>query len=172
MTTPKAGVAYTFSISLFDVANPGRLKLTPTIATGDFKVSINGGALANLASLPVETPVNSGIVVVSLAGAEVGTKTVVRWLDPGFEWSDGSYFFDAPAYTIDDAARTKQMTEAYAANGVAPTLEEALFMLMQGFLEFTITGTSITTRKIDRSTTAMIHTLNDAVNPTSRTRTT
>jgi hypothetical protein len=104
MSTPKAGVAYSFTVSLFDVANPGRIKTTPTLAAGDFKVSVNGGALANLATLPSETPAGSGLVVVSLAAGEVGTKTVVRWSDPDFEWGDGSYFFDAPAATIEDVS--------------------------------------------------------------------
>jgi len=111
MAAPKAGTAYTFVIGLFDVANPGRLKTTPTLTAGDFQLSLNGGALANLATLPVETPAGSGLVLVSLAAGEVATKTAVRWSDPEFEWGDGAYFFDAPAATLEDIqAKTASLT--------------------------------------------------------------
>ena len=95
MTTPVVGVPYTFDIALFDVANPGRLKKTPTLEAGDFAVSVDNGPLTNLVSLPVEIPANSGIVKITLAGSEVGAKTSVLWIDADFEWGDGHYFFDA-----------------------------------------------------------------------------
>ena len=171
MTTPKIGVAYKFTIGLLDSTNVGRIKLTPTIAVGDFKVSVDEGALTNVTNLPTESPAGSGLVVVSLTGPEVGSKTVVRWSDPQFEWGDGSYFFDAPAATIEDAARQTQMTEGYAADGVAPTMEQALFFLLSALTEFSILGTIITAKKLDGVTTAATFTLNDPTNPTSRTRT-
>lgn len=67
---------------------------------------------------------------------------------------------------------TTQMTESYAADGVAPTLAQAAFAIQQGLLEFAIASTTITTKKINKSTTAMTHTLDSAVTPTSRTRAT
>lgn len=65
---------------------------------------------------------------------------------------------------------TTQMTEAYAADGVAPTLAQALFAIMQQGGEFAISGTTITVKKLDGSTAAMTFTLDDDTNPTSRTR--
>src|ERR1051326_2716803 len=132
MPTPKAGVAYTFTISLYDVANPGRLKTTPTLAAGDFKVSVNGGSLANLATLPSETPAGSGLVVVSLAAGEVGTKTTVRWSDADFEWSDGSYFFDAPTATIEDVAHPGDAMAL--TSGERPTLAGVLWATLTSAL--------------------------------------
>ena len=67
---------------------------------------------------------------------------------------------------------TTQMTESYAADGVAPTLAQSLFNIQQNIGEFSISGTTITVRQIDGITTAMTYTLDDATNPTSRTRTT
>jgi len=67
---------------------------------------------------------------------------------------------------------TTQMTEAYAADGVAPTLAQALFLIQQTIGDFAIAGTTITTKKLDGSTTAATYTLDDGTNPTSRTRTT
>jgi len=70
------------------------------------------------------------------------------------------------------AVLTTQMTEAYAADGVAPTLAQALFLLMQGCLEFAISGTTITVKKLDGSTTAATYSLDSSSAPSSRTRAT
>jgi hypothetical protein len=73
---------------------------------------------------------------------------------------------------------TTQMTESYAADGVAPTLAQAIFLIQQALTEFAITintgaGTSTTTiKKIDGSTSAATLTLNSETAPTSATRAT
>jgi hypothetical protein len=83
---------------------------------------------------------------------------------------------DAMALTVGERnslyARLFQqaMTEGYAALGAAPTAEQFFFMLLQGLVEFSIAGTTITVKKLDRATTAETFTLDDGTNPTSRTR--
>ena len=69
-----------------------------------------------------------------------------------------------------DAVLQRQMTEGYAADGVAPTLEQALFMIQQMLTEFGISGVTLTMRKLDGATPAATFTLDDASNPTSLTR--
>lgn len=77
----------------------------------------------------------------------------------------------SPASTSDiTGLLTTQMTESYAADGVAPTVAQCLFMTMQAMTEFSISGTSITVKKLDGSTTAGVFTMNSATVPTSRTR--
>lgn len=66
---------------------------------------------------------------------------------------------------------TTQMTEAYAANGVAPTLAQSQFAMHQMLMQFIISGTTYTVRKLDNSTTAFIVTLDDDTTPTSAVRT-
>lgn len=65
---------------------------------------------------------------------------------------------------------TTQMTEAYAANGVAPTLAQATFAMHQILMQFGISGTSLTVRKLDNSATAFVVTLDDATSPTDAKR--
>ncbi len=65
---------------------------------------------------------------------------------------------------------TTQMTEAYAADGTAPTLAQALFLIQQQLGDFSISGTTLTVRQLDGSTTAATFTLNDGTSPTSLTR--
>jgi hypothetical protein len=67
---------------------------------------------------------------------------------------------------------TTQMTEAYAADGAAPTLAQALMMIQQMLGDFAISGTTLTVKKVDGSTTAATYTLNDSASPTSITRST
>jgi hypothetical protein len=65
---------------------------------------------------------------------------------------------------------TTQMTEDYAANGVAPTLAQAQFAIHQMLMQFGISGTTITVKKLDNSTAAFLVTLDDGTDPTSAER--
>lgn len=67
---------------------------------------------------------------------------------------------------------TTQMTEAYAADGVAPTLTQALMLVQQVLTEMSIASTTATIKKLDGSTTAAELTINDDTDPTSITRAT
>jgi hypothetical protein len=67
---------------------------------------------------------------------------------------------------------TTQMTEAYATDGAAPTIAQALMMIQQLLGEFAISGTTLTMKKVDGSTSAATFTLDDGTNPTSLTRAT
>lgn len=65
---------------------------------------------------------------------------------------------------------TTALTEAYAADGAAPTIAQALFLIQQMVTEKAISGTTLTVKKLDGSTTAATFTLNDATSPSSITR--
>jgi len=65
-----------------------------------------------------------------------------------------------------------QIAESYAADGVAPTLAQALMLIQQNLGDFSISGTTITVRQLDGSTTAATYTLDDGTSPTSKTRST
>jgi hypothetical protein len=65
---------------------------------------------------------------------------------------------------------TTALTEAYAADGAAGTLSQILFGLQAFLQEKSISGTTMTVKKLNGSTTAMTFTLDDATDPTSLTR--
>lgn len=67
---------------------------------------------------------------------------------------------------------TTALTESYNADGSPPTLAQALFVIMQRMTEFSISGTTITVKGLDGSTSKYTLTLDDATNPTSTTRAT
>ena len=65
---------------------------------------------------------------------------------------------------------TSAMTEAYAADAAAPTLAQILFQIWSMLAEKSVAATTVTTKKIDGTTTSMTFTLNDASTPTEITR--
>ena len=67
-------------------------------------------------------------------------------------------------------AWTTAQTESYASDGAAATPAQLLYMIYCAVGEFSISGTTITGKKVDGSTTAMTWTINSASAPTSRTR--
>jgi hypothetical protein len=76
-----------------------------------------------------------------------------------------------PIGEIADGVLTRQMTEAYRAAGVAPTLAQSLFELIAQMGDRDIVGQTLTLHKLD-GTAAKTFSLNDANNPTSITEAT
>ena len=81
--------------------------------------------------------------------------------------AQGNY---APAKVAD--ILTTALTEAYAADGAAPTLTQAVMLILQHLSESSISSTTKTVKKLDGSTSAATFTLDDATTPTSITRAT
>src|SRR3990172_343373 len=81
---------FIFYVGLVSQADTKLLKSSPTLAAGDFKVSIDGGALANLGTLPTVTPASGRMVKITLAQAEINGDniTVVCNDAAGAEWCD------------------------------------------------------------------------------------
>jgi hypothetical protein len=78
-------------ISLEDFANPGTFKSNPTIATGDFKISKDGGSFANLTTLPTVTPASGVAVKIELSATEMNADNVLIVAQDQTspkEWSD------------------------------------------------------------------------------------
>jgi hypothetical protein len=67
---------------------------------------------------------------------------------------------------------TTTMTESYASKGSAPSLAQILFELRALLAEHAASGTTLTAKRLDGSTTAATYTFDDASNPTSITRAT
>lgn len=88
---PKKNEDFQIRISLEDYFNPGNFKSTPTIAAGDFKVAVDGTALANLTTLPSVSPAGSVLVLISLDASEMnGDVITIVGIDQTSpkEWTD------------------------------------------------------------------------------------
>lgn len=82
------------------------MQVNPTVAAGDFKVSIDGGALANLGTLPAVSPAGSAIVKFTLSTSEMAgaNATVICSDAAGSEWCDLTINIPTAARQIDDLA--------------------------------------------------------------------
>lgn len=102
----KRATAWVGYISLVSQADTKLMKSNPTIAAGDFKVSKDGGALANLTTLPSVTPASSVMVKIDLSATEMTADnvTVVCSDAAGAEWCDLVFNLQPSARQIDDLA--------------------------------------------------------------------
>lgn len=78
---------------------------------------------------------------------------------------------DKTGYAL-SATGSAAMTEGYAALGAAPTLPQILYEIRALAAEKSISGTTVTAKKLDGTTAAATYTLDSATTPTSITRAT
>ena len=92
--SPIRGAAFSFTMGLGDAApttTSGSLKTNPTLAAGDVMVSKDGGAYANITTLPSTYPSASNTILVSLSATEMEAAIIsVRFADQTAtkEWCD------------------------------------------------------------------------------------
>jgi hypothetical protein len=88
---PKKNEDFETVITLSDMSVAGSFKANPTLASGDFKISKDGGSFANLATLPTVTPASGVGVVLALSSTEMNCdKLLVTGIDQTVpkEWAD------------------------------------------------------------------------------------
>lgn len=73
---PVKGEDFVLYVALSKVADPSSFQANPTIATGDFKVSKDGGSLANLTTIPAVEPAGSVLVKITLSATEMNADNV------------------------------------------------------------------------------------------------
>ena len=105
MAEPVKGVSYEFYVSLADAGDPTQFKSNPTLASGDFQLSKDGGSFSNLATLPVVAPSSSASVKIVLSATEMtADKVVVKAIDvAGSEWNQLIVFIDVPVSSSETA---------------------------------------------------------------------
>lgn len=89
---PIKNQALTFTWQLISQADTKLFKANPTLATGDFKISKDGGAFANLTNLPTVTPAGGSTIEFVLTASEMNADRVaIECKDAaGAEWCDSS----------------------------------------------------------------------------------
>ncbi len=170
---PKKNTAFEFYVFLTSQADVKLIQTNPTLAAGDVKVSIDGGAFANPTTLPAVTPAAGKGVKVSLSASEMnGDNIIVYFSDAaGAEWCDLGIVINTSTQQI-DALVLSAIADSVPADGSLPTVNQALYMIWQFLSEKSLSGTTLTVKKADGSTALMTFTLNDATDPTAITRAT
>lgn len=102
---PKKNSAYIIYTALIDQSNTKVFKSGPTLAAGDFKVSTDGAAFANLGTLPTNTPSGTLIKISLSAGEMNGDNVSVACIDAaGSEWCDQLINIQTSVRNVDDLA--------------------------------------------------------------------
>jgi hypothetical protein len=73
---PVKGEDLVLYVALQSASNPTNLQSSATIASGDWKVSKDGGALTNLTTLPSVEPAASVMVKITLSATEMNADNV------------------------------------------------------------------------------------------------
>lgn len=122
---PVKGKQYIFNIGLVDAAATTKLKLFPTLAAGDVKISIDGGVYNNLATLPI---VNGIAVKVVLSATEMnGDNIVVVFIDAaGSEWCDQLIDIETREQALSTFHFTMRDTTGNPATGKTVTVTRAI----------------------------------------------
>lgn len=109
---PKRGVEFITYVALESVATSGAFQSSATLSSGDCKISIDGGSLANLTTLPVVTPGSSKLIKVTVSAAEMtGDNIMLVFSDQsGNEWKDMVMTLATTARQIDDLATPTNIT--------------------------------------------------------------
>jgi len=123
--SPKKNTAFVFYVGLVSQADTKLLKANPTLATGDFLVSIDDGAFAYLATLPTVTPAGGKAVRVTLSAAEMNGDNIIFLASDAAdaEWCDRLVSIQTTAQQIDALASE---TTAEAARVAAVSVDGKL----------------------------------------------
>ena len=148
---------------------------TYTQPTGFLAATFPSGTVANTTNITAGTIATvSGNVNGTVAGI-AGTTQTLDALQTALNSAHGSgSWATATGFSTLTFADiwTGTLTESYAALHGAPTPAQALLTVLQNSLELSISGTTMTVKKVNGTTTAMTLTIDDATNPTSKTRAT
>jgi hypothetical protein len=131
-----------------------------TVSADLLQINTNVG-VTHAAVVTVDTVVDSILVDTAEIGAAGAGLTAVPW-NASWDTEVQSEVTDALEVTLADSI---------PADGTAPSVKQALYMLVQFLTEREVTSTTCTVKKPNGSTTLFTLTLNDAVTPTSITRT-
>lgn len=153
---PRKNQAYRATFPIMD--NDGDLV---TGATGlDSEVSKDAGTFADCTNEATEIATSSGMYYLDLTATEMNADTVAVKVKSTSTDSKDTVLVFYPT------------SESYAADGTEPDLVQTLHEVRALLAEKSVSGTTLTTKKVDGSTTANTYTLDSATDPTSITKAT
>jgi hypothetical protein len=101
---------------------------SPTIASGDFQISKDGGAFTNLTTLPSANPASGRAVMIDLSASEMAADNIViQCVDAsGAEWCDQLINLQTTASQLDDLATASDMALVKAKTDLIPASPAAV----------------------------------------------
>lgn len=108
----------------------------------------------------VKTDIDDILVDTAVIGAAGAGLTAIPW---NASW-------DAEVQSEVQDALDATLADSVPSDGTRPSVGQAVYAIYQFLTERSVSGTTLTVKKVDGSTTLMTFTLNDATTPTSITR--
>jgi hypothetical protein len=138
---------------------------TPTIAAGDFKLSIDDGAEANPGTLPAETPASSGWVKCALSADETnGDVLKLRWHDAaGDEWDDGGITIRTSTVTLEDVPTADEAADAVWDEVLTSAAHDVNYSAGQRLRYMILTGAAATAGSANSITLAATESATDNI---------
>lgn len=151
MALPRQNTPYTFSMSLVALVDPDNFISNPTIAAGDFRVSTDGGAFANLATLPVVEPAGSSLVKFDLSASEMtGAKVNLQGRDLlGGEWQDVDVFIDAPTGNVETVIDIQEGDHIESSTSLVINKRGTIIPVLEKDITGSLLSPSVTVRTTD-----------------------
>jgi len=168
---PASVAAGVYGVTIYQQAGGSPAEGDPVAGAGN--IEWDGTAAVSLYSRLA--PTTAGRMLDVSTGGEAG----IDWANVGTPGSTVSLSATTVATVTTTGTATNvtnvpsaAMTESYATDGSTMTMAQALYMIWSLLAERSISGTTLTAKKIDGSTTSMAFTLDSASAPTSQTRAT
>jgi hypothetical protein len=115
----------------------------------------------------------SGLLIAgSNAATTFATLAVTGAFSAGTNSIPWNASWDAEVQSEVADALEATVADSVPADGTRPSIAQGIYMMTQAIVECSISGTTLTVKKPDGSTTLFTVTLNDATTPTSKTRAT
>ena len=165
--TASGAVAFQYTFAVTTSTNLAALSCTTLTASGT--VTYNAFTVTNAMTVS-GTTTHTGAVSFGSTFGVTGTTTLNALTVTNATTLSGAVSLGSTLGVTGAITLSAAMAESYAAVGVAPTPFQALYAILQSLYEVSISGTTLTVKKIDGSTTAATETLNSATAPTSKTR--
>jgi hypothetical protein len=172
------------------VATPdtaGYPKVTIKDGTGAGEIALTSGAIDTVAAVTTVNGLAANVITAtSIAADAITAAKIADGAIDAATFAAGAITASAIATDAIGAAElaadavteivagvlTSAMTEAYPTDGSTMTVAQALYLIAQSIGEFSVSGTTVTVKKVDGTTTAATYTLDSSTAPTSRTRAT
>lgn len=149
------------------------------VANATSTVGLSGTTIATVTNQLTAAAIATGVWQDTTAGDFTVALSIGKSVMNGVSLGTGLTVNDITTKTgfaltsaYDFAKGTTAMTESYSTDGATVTPVQMMYQIWSFLAETNLTGTTITTKKLDGSTTAMTFTVDSATAPTTVTRAT
>lgn len=165
----------TLVVDASGLADANAVKVGPTgSGTAQTARDLGASVLISSGTGTGQLSVTSGKIAATVAAGDLAADSVTSSALAASAASEIATAVIAASPTVGDVAAAVgalTVADAVAADGSRPTIEQAIYAIHQYLIERSVSGTTLTVKKPDGSTSLFTCSLNDGTTPTAVTRT-